>query len=383
MGSEGMGVDLVRERMTMTKPFAALGCSLALAAGLVSEGRAQRPLADAGAQQAGTAQTANAVPHRTRLILKDGSYQVVMSYQVKGKIVSYVSAERDATEEIPAELIDWDATHKWERQHLATESVDAGQGLAVAATPNPAIDPELLKEEADRAAWTPEVAPDLRLPELDSVLALDTFHGAPELVPLVQSEGELNRTTGHNILKLAINPRSASHQIEQLKGVEAAVQLHVETPAIYVRLGDDSGVMRGGTPLTVDTHGAVAGGKMDASGGASSGGSADSGYVMVRADVRTDTRVLASFNIGVLGGGVKQQEDVIEMSSEVLPGGHWMKLTPKRPLDFGEYALMEVVSENEINLGVWDFGVHPVAPENRDAIKPEPKRPVTLERREQ
>jgi hypothetical protein len=253
----------------------------------------------------------------------------------------------------------------------------------VAATPNPAIDPELLKEEADRAAWTPEVAPDLRLPELDSVLALDTFHGAPELVPLVQSDGELNRTTGHNIMKLAINPRSASHQIEQLKGVESAVQLHVATPAIYVRLGDDSGVMRGGTPLTVDTHGAGAGGKMDASGGASSGGSADSGYVMVRADVRTDTRVLASFNIGVLGGGVKQQEDVIEMASEVLPGGHWMKLTPKRPLDFGEYALMEVVSENEINLGVWDFGVHPVAPENRDVLKPEAKRPITLERRAQ
>jgi hypothetical protein len=72
---------------------------------------------------------------------------------------------------------------------------------------------------------------------------------------------------------------------------------------------------------------------------------------------------------------------VIETVSDVLPGGHWMKVTPKRPLDFGEYALMEVVSENEINLGVWDFGVHPVAPENRDAIKPEPKRPVTLERR--
>jgi hypothetical protein len=28
---------------------------------------------------------------------------------------------------------------------------------------------------------------------------------------------------------------------------------------------------------------------------------------------------------------------------------------------------------------VWDFGVHPVKPENRDVIKPEPKRPVTLE----
>jgi hypothetical protein len=42
----------------------------------------QRPVLDAGpAAQAGA-------PHRTRLILKDGSYQLVMSYQVKGKIVT-------------------------------------------------------------------------------------------------------------------------------------------------------------------------------------------------------------------------------------------------------------------------------------------------------
>ncbi len=361
------------------KRYAVWDCALALAAGVAWIGLAQSPQAGAGMQQALSAQTAmsaqtTGVGHRTRLILKDGSYQIVMSYQVKGKIVSYYSAERDATEEIPAELVDWDATHKWERQHSATES-DAGKGPAEA--PPPAIDPELLQEEADRAAWTPEVAPDLRLPEQDSVLALDYYHGAPELVPLVQSEGELNRTTSHNILKLAINPRAATHQIEQLKGVEAAVQLHLDTPVIYLRLGDDSGVVRGGTPLTVDTHGTGSGAKTD-----SSGGSPDSGYVMVRADVRTDARVIASFNIGMLGGPAKTQEDVIEMNSEVLPGGHWMKLTPKRSLDFGEYALMEVVSENEINLGVWDFGVHPVAPENRDVIKPEPKRPVTLERRE-
>ena len=57
-----------------------------------------------------------------------------------------------------------------------------------------------------------------------------------------------------------------------------------------------------------------------------------------------------------------------------------MKLTPREPLIFGEYALMEVISDKSINLGVWDFGIHPVAPENRDAIKPEPKRPLTLER---
>jgi hypothetical protein len=334
--------------------FAVWCGALALAVGMA--GMAQQPLPDAGVSTA---------PHRTRLILKDGSYQLVMSYQVKGKIVSYVSAERGGTEEIPFELIDWDATHKWERQHTAG---DNGQTQA------PTIDPELLKEEADRAALTPEVAPNLELPEQDSVLALDYFHGTPELAPLVQSDGELNHTTSHNILKLGLNPKAAAHQIVTLKGVTAMVQMHVNAPVIYLRLGDDSGIRRGGTPMVVDTHGAGVGEKTDAS-----GGSANSGYVIVRADVRTDARVFASFNIAMLG--VRQQDDVVETTSEVLPGGHWMKLTPKKPLDFGEYALMEVVSETAVNTGVWDFGVHPVAPDNKDAIKPQPKRPATLERR--
>src|SRR5580698_4245915 len=45
--------------------------------------------------------------HRTRLILKDGTYQVVLSYKVDGGIVRYRSAERGgATEEIPLSLVD-------------------------------------------------------------------------------------------------------------------------------------------------------------------------------------------------------------------------------------------------------------------------------------
>jgi hypothetical protein len=193
----------------------------------------------------------------------------------------------------------------------------------------------------------------------------------------VQTDGDLNHTTSHNILKLSINPRAAQHEIVQLKGEESAVQMHVAQPVIYLRVGDDSGISRGGTPLVVDTHGA---GNAPGVKPESSGGSANSGYVMVRADVRTDARVLASFSITMLGTQ-KTQEDVVETTTEMLPGGHWMKVTPAKPLDFGEYALMEVLSDKEINRGVWDFGVHPVAPENRDVIKPEPKRPVTLERR--
>jgi len=349
--------------------LAAWGFGVMLAAGCAGAAAQPRP----AAPLPDVSQSSQGAPHRSRLILKDGSYQIVMSYQVKGKIVSYVSAERGETEELPADLVDWDATHKWERDHAPVDDIGVGQAQA----PAPAIDPELLKEEADRRALTPEVAPDLHLPDLDSVVALDYFQGAPELVPLVQSEGSLNHTTSHNILKLAINPRAAPHTILQLKGVESPVQMHVDQPVIYLRVGDDSGVSRGGTPFTVDTHGA--GGAQDKTD--SGGGSANSGYVMVRADVRTDARVLASFNIAMIGSGVRQQEDVIDTTTEMLPGGHWMKVTPKQPLDFGEYALMEIVSDREVNTGVWDFGVHPVKPENRDVIKPEPKRPITLERR--
>ena len=57
-------------------------------------------------------------PHRTRLFLKDGSYQIVMSYKIVGNIVHYISAERGgAEEEIPLPLVDLDATKRWEKQH--------------------------------------------------------------------------------------------------------------------------------------------------------------------------------------------------------------------------------------------------------------------------
>jgi hypothetical protein len=310
-----------------------------------------------------------ATPHRTRLFLKDGSYQIVMSYRVVGSIVHYISAERGgAEEEIPLSLVDLDATQRWEKQHAQPGPTDPNNPQP------PAIDPELLKEEADRAALTPEVAKDLRLPEEDSTLALDTYRGTPELVPLAQTDSDLNRNTGHNLLKAAVNPLSAAHPIVTLKGEASPVQLHIKDPVLYLRIGDESVGNTAGTPLTVDTHGATSHIQTDPS-----GGSPDSRYVIVRTDVRTGARVISSFRIPLLGTG-QHQGDVVETTTELLPGGHWLKVTPKEPLDFGEFALMEVISDKAVNLGVWDFGVHPVSPENRDVIKPEPRRRNTLER---
>ncbi len=309
--------------------------------------------------------------HRTRLFLKDGSYQVVLGYKVDGGIVRYRSAERaGAVEEIPLALADMVATHKWEADHAPASEQ--------AARPAPVLSPELQKEEAERAARTPEVAPNLRLPDEDSVLALDTFHATPELVPLEQQGGDLNKQTAHNMLRAALNPLAASHQILEIKGERADAQLHVADSMLYVRVGaDDRDVTDagGGGGFTVDTHGASQSGRATPS-----GGSEKSRYVIVRVDVRKGSRVVASFRISLLGS-VTRQQDVVETDADILPGGHWLRLKPRQPLEFGEYALMEVVSEREVNLSVWDFGVHPTAPENGDAIKPEERRPATLERR--
>jgi len=319
------------------------------------------------------AATAQAPPPRqTRLILKDGSYQIVLSYQIKkaagGDRVIYKSAERGGMEEeLPANLVDWDATHKWERDHAA--------GAAMQTEAPPTIDPELLKEEQAERERMPDVAPHLHLPERGSVYVLDTFQGTPELVALQQSNGNLDRNTAHNVLKAAINPAAVSHQLVQLRGTSAEVQLHVAEPEIYVRIGDDDSKQDAPPDsFKVDTHGA------SGMAGSSSGGSPDSMYVMVRADVRKDVRIIASVRVNMMGQ-VIEQEDVVAAMAQMLPGGHWLKLTPSKPLDFGEYALMEVLSKKEVNLEVWDFGVHPQAPENDGAILPQQKKPVVLQPR--
>jgi hypothetical protein len=312
-------------------------------------------------EEPGSAQSTS--PQRTRLSLKDGSYQLVLSYNVVGNLVRYQSAERDGQwETIPLAMVDLPATNKWHRDHAQAQS----QGASI-------LSPELQKEEAARRALTPEVAPDLRLPEEDSVLALDAFHGAPELVPVPQEGSDLNKETAHASLKAAINPTSVAHRILSIQGPHSDIQLHVTAPVLYIRLAADDDQDAHGGALTVDTHGA--------SGRATpAGGEAKSRYVIEHLDVREDLRIVNSFRIAQLGTG-HTQPDILETTEQLLPGGRWMKLTPERQLESGEYALIELISDHEVNLNVWDFGVHPDAKENVEAIHPEREKPAMLERR--
>jgi hypothetical protein len=308
-------------------------------------------------------------PHQ-RLVLKDGTYQVVTAYRVVGDRVRYQSAERGGEwEELPKDLVDWPATEKWARDHKpgahpadqddADTDASGSSGMAEAA----AIDKQTQAERADLAARTPEVAPNLRLPDETGVFIVDYFHDQPEILELKQASGDLNNP-GHNVLRQALHGIGGSKQLIHIEGARAKTQLHVNQPAIYVSLdtGDD-GTIDSSSALTVDTHGA--GSVKDKN----QYSSPNSRYEIVRVELRHDLRVVGAMKVS-LNGKVSRSEDVVETNAEILPGKHWMKLTPKEPLTFGEYALMEELSPTEINLDVWDFGVDPRAPDNKNARTP-------------
>lgn len=334
---------------------------LALLAAPACDARAQHDPMIPGAEQA------QQPPVRTRLYLKDGTYQLVLSYKVSGKLVHYVSAERNGeTEDIPLDLVDLDRTRAWQRDH------DPDQPHPAADTRGPELSPGLAREEASRAARTPTVAPNLKLPSEDSVLVLDTFRGTPELVPLPQQGSDLNKETAHAVLKGPVNPASAPHRILELKGQSADVQLHVDDPVFFVRLGKDDDEPDTSGTFVVNTYGA---GARDVP----VGGAFNSGYILERVEPRQDSRIVDSFRIAWLETG-RTQADVVELKAEPLPGGHWLKLTPQRRLEFGEYALIEILDDRNVNLNVWDFGVHSDAQENVEAIHPDVPRPSVLER---
>jgi hypothetical protein len=254
-----------------------------------------------------------------------------------GERVRYYSAERYDWEEIPRDMVDWPATEKYnnEREGMRDEVI---KDIAKA-------------DEADERE-APLVVPGLRLPNTGGVFLFDNFKGQPQLVELVQNGGELNKHTGRNILRAAINPLAlSSTQTIELKGEHARVQAHTGQPEIFLNV--DTG--EGSQPdLTQKTSGKEP---------------PPSHYGIVRVENKKDMRVVGKLNVAMYGK-VSQKESWIPATTSAL--GDWVKLTPSQPLPPGEYAVVELLDKKQINLFVWDFGVDPAAPANAMAWAPRP-----------
>jgi len=300
-----------------------------------------------------------------RLILKDGSYQLVKSYEIQGQRVHYLSAERNEWEDLPKSLVDWPATEKYEKDRTAGAPPEAVQ-----------LDRDLDAERELEEASLPQVAPGLRLPEDSGMFLLDNYKGEPQLVEVQQTAGDLNRNMKGNILRGAINPVASAKQTIELEGQHAAVQSHVGVPSIYLK--DDEG--------TPDDHAT----KPKESNQQSASDSAHEAtprpqppqqpqqpivpsdrFRIVRADVKGGKRILGDVKRAVTGK-VSQEQHFAKSTINRVHGG-WLKITPTESLAPGEYAVVEMLGKEGMNLYVWDFGVNPNAPPNANPWKPDTK----------
>jgi hypothetical protein len=282
--------------------------------------------------------TAPAQDLAKRLILKDGSYQLATKWEVKGDRVRYYSAERDDWEEVPDALVDWDATAKYEKDRATIVPPEVV-----------ALDKELAAERQSEDAKTPQVAPGLHLPFDSSVMLFDTFNNQPQLNELDQQGGALNQDDKPSVLRSTIDPLGSHKQNIEIEGLHARVQSHVTLPAIYVNLNVASDA---NIPQTAQTE------------------QPWDRFHIVRAQEKHNKRVVGVVKMSPLGK-VSQEESVVPTTSERLTGG-WIKITPTAALPAGEYAVVEMLSKDQINAYVWDFGVNPAASANAGALLPEP-----------
>ena len=297
-----------------------------------------------------------------RLILKDGSYQAVTKWEVKGDRVRYFSAERNDWEELPNSLVDWDATNKY------NQAREAG-------APPPEIQQQLDKElDLDAAkdeAPTLQAAPGLNLPDFEGVFVLDAYRGQPQLLELQQDAGDLNRNIKRNVLAAAINPLASAKQSIELPGEHAPVQIHQGRPAIFINMAPDQ---PDATLQQKDTQQAAESGnskkQKKEKKGKESAAEVQAGqpYRLVRLQTKDGKRILGNLKIAVYGK-VSQEQKFVPSTSERLMG-NWMKITPSADLQPGEYAVVEMLDPKQMNLYVWDFGVNPSAPANPMAWKP-------------
>ncbi len=301
-----------------------------------------------------------------RLILKDGSYQSITKYEVKGERVRYFSAERQEWEELPSSLVDWPATEKFEKDRAAAPAIPEAA----------LIDKET---DADRGAGEtrlPQVAPGLHLPELSGMFLLDNFKGQPQLVEIQQDEGDISRTSKANILRGAIIPAAGAKQTIELDGEHATVFAHVAVPSIYINPENEPSDQEPPPGQTASAQPSQP--SLDAPRAQPAQPQQPEQaivpfdrFLIIHLKVKSGKRIVGDLKRAA-NGKSSPQENSVKTTIDRVKGG-WLKLTPIEDLAPGEYAIVEMKGSQGMNLYLWPFSLNPNAPANANPWTPEIK----------
>jgi hypothetical protein len=242
-----------------------------------------------------------------KLFLKDGSYELVKSYEVQGDRVRYYSLDRSTWEEIPKSLVDFSATQRAE----SAKKVEQAKQLKAAE--------ELQNQRFEIPGNNGyQISPGIRLPGNGGVYAFD---GA-RVIPLIQDPAKVVTDKKRIALIMVMpGPLLKKQALVVLQGAKAAVRVTVAQPVFYVQDTDNWAMRAQLLPLMQ----------------------------------RKDSRVVEKIQSGIGLGKSGEERDAIPLERKQLAAGV-IELKPMHPLDSGEYALGELLDE-KLNIAVWDFGI--------------------------
>ena len=251
------------------------------------------------------------LPQGTRLYLKDGNYLLVREYKVLNGRVSYWSVERGAWEEIPAELVDWDATHRGEAEEVERKKQ---------------IDQKLqeIKEHERAVSLTVdtsiEVAPGVFLPDAPGFYIVANGTVTSLAQDLADSHLSMKRMFVQVITPIPVVP---SKRDVNLKGEHAKMRIRDSQPEFYFRTADQR----------------------------------EPALILVRAHVHSGSRHITELNTNI-AHETRSKETRIPISDWVVAQGTF-RYTLGQKLEPGEYAFVESVPDQGMDLYLWDFGVDP------------------------
>ncbi|HUX09369.1 MAG TPA: hypothetical protein VMW51_01925 [Terriglobia bacterium] len=242
-----------------------------------------------------------------KLFLKDGSYELVKSYEVQGDRVRYYSLDRSDWEEVPKTLVDFAATERAEAEKKAAQA----KQLKAAE--------ELQNQRFEIPANTGyQVAPGIRLPTDSGVYAFD---GA-RVIQLIQDPAKVVTDKKRIALIMVMpGPLLKRQALVVLPGPKAAVRITVPQPVFYIQDTDNWAERAQLVPLTR----------------------------------KKDSRMVEKIQTGIGMGKSGESRKDLPLERKRLAAGVY-ELKPAQPLDSGEYALGEMLSQ-KLNIDVWDFGI--------------------------
>jgi len=294
--------------------LAALGSLLA--AGTVAARRAREPQASPAQEKPAAAPGASAVPvplpQGTRIFLKDGNYILVREYKVQDDRVRYWSVERSGWEEIPTQIVDWDATHKGEAEDTKRkEDIDAKLK-------------EIAQRERARSLdvdTSIEVAPNVYLPDDPGFYVVANGAVANLSQDLADSKLSKKRLLMQIMVPAPIVP--SKHNVD-LKEAHAKLRVRDPQPEFYFRTADGR----------------------------------EPDVALVRAQVHKDSRHVSEINTLAIANQTHAKVNLILLERWQVARGTF-RYTVAQKLEPGEYVFVENVPDKGMDMYVWDFGVDP------------------------